>query len=534
MSKVFNVTGDCKSEIHYMVNIDDRLKKIKTLVDKGEYFSINRARQYGKTTTLRYLGRFLQNEYLVIDLDFQTFGDAKFKNENVFSLAFSKAFLRTLKRNKVAFTEEAIEKMDDLGSAIKEDRKSFELLELFEAISDICAVLDRPVVLMIDEVDSSTNNRVFLDFLAQLRAYYIDRDRTATFKSVILAGVHDIKNLKLKLRPEDDHKTNSPWNIAVKFTVDMSFSVEDISGMLKDYENDHHTGMDILTMANLLYDYTSGYPFLVSALCKIIDEDLAGNENYPDKNSAWSKNGFLDAERILLTEKNTLFESLTNKLYDFPELKEMVNALLFTGKSIGYNPDNQAIDLAIMFGFVRNQSSNVVIANRIFETRLYNLFLSSSEFQNTDIYKAALQDKSQFIVNGHLYMRLVMEKFTTHFDDLYGDRNEIFLENDGRRYFLLYIRPIINGTGNYYIESQTRDLNRTDVIVDYNGEQYIIEMKIWRGEEYNRRGIEQLVKYLDKYHQTRGYMLSFNFNKNKQIGVNEIVIGDKIVIEAVV
>ena len=48
---------------------------------------------------------------------------------------------------------------------------------------------------------------------------------------------------------------------------------------------------------------------------------------------------------------------------------------------------------------------------------------------------------------------------------------------------MLYLRPIINGTGNYYIEARTRDLCRTDVIVDYNGEQYIIEMKI--GAETN-------------------------------------------------
>lgn len=49
-----------------------------------------------------------------------------------------------------------------------------------------------------------------------------------------------------------------------------------------------------------------------------------------------------------------------------------------------------------------------------------------------------------------------------------------FKEEDGRRYFLLYLRPIINGTGNYYIESRTRNMERTDVIVDYRGEQFII------------------------------------------------------------
>lgn len=98
----------------------------------------------------------------------------------------------------------------------------------------------------------------------------------------------------------------------------------------------------------------------------------------------------------------------------------------------------------------------------------------------------------------------------------------------------MYLRSIINGTGNYYVESRTRGLRRTDVIVDYRGEQYIIEMKLWHGKEYNNRGEEQLVRYLDDYQQNIGYMISFNFNKKKQPGVREMVIGNKTLIEAVV
>ena len=47
-----------------------------------------------------------------------------------------------------------------------------------------------------------------------------------TFHSVILAGVHDVKNLKLKLRPDEERKYNSPWNIAVEFDIDMDFNVK--------------------------------------------------------------------------------------------------------------------------------------------------------------------------------------------------------------------------------------------------------------------------------------------------------------------
>ncbi len=88
--------------------------------------------------------------------------------------------------------------------------------------------------------------------------------------------------------------------------------------------------------------------------------------------------------------------------------------------------------------------------------------------------------------------------------------------------------------GNYYIEAQTRDARRTDVIVDYLGEQYIVELKIWPGNEYQERGQKQLIEYLDYYYKDQGYLLSFNFNKNKEQGVRELQIDGKTIIEAVV
>lgn len=78
------------------------------------------------------------------------------------------------------------------------------------------------------------------------------------------------------------------------------------------------------------------------------------------------------------------------------------------------------------------------------------------------------------------------------------------------------------------------DARRTDVIVDYAGEQFIVEMKIWHGNEYHERGKQQLAEYLDYYRQEKGYMLSFNFNKKKEIGMKTVRVGDKVVVEAVV
>ena len=131
-------------------------------------------------------------------------------------------------------------------------------------------------------------------------------------------------------------------------------------------------------------------------------------------------------------------------------------------------------------------------------------------------------------------MRLILEKFIEHFTDIYGNNDEKFIEKYGRKFFLLYLKPIINGTGNYYIEAQTRDMCRTDVIIDYRGIQYVIELKIWHGNAYHQRGEHQLAEYLDYFHLQTGYLLSFNFNKNKNTGIKEIHLDDRTIIEAVV
>lgn len=256
------------------------------------------------------------------------------------------------------------------------------MAEMFACFSEWCDKSEKPVVLIIDEIDTAANNQVFLDFLAQLRAAYLDSDKTATFQSVILAGVYDVRNIRRKLRPEEEHKQNSPWNIAADFDVDMSFSSADIAGMLKSYESDYNTGMDIWNIANIIYDYTSGYPFLVSRLCKLMDEKLIETAVFKDKKSVWTKEGVQEAVKRLITEKNTLFESLISRLNAYRDLREMIYLLLFQGQAILYNADDIATDMLLMFGFIKIENGTVQIANRIFETRLYNYFLTQPEIRN--------------------------------------------------------------------------------------------------------------------------------------------------------
>ncbi|HLP48009.1 MAG TPA: AAA family ATPase, partial [Candidatus Kapabacteria bacterium] len=229
MAKQFNVTGVCIPEKHYMVDISAKTAKIFEMIERGDYFVINRPRQYGKTTTIDMLDRLLKTsiDYFPIEISFEGIGSDSFKAENV----FIKAFLLRLKHLfKTSGNEDPVNLLIT-GPA----PDSFSELGFW--LNEFVVKIGKKPVLMIDEVDKSSNNQLFLDFLGLLREKYLNRSKEGefTFHSVILVGVHDVKSLKTKMRKDSEAKYNSPWNIAVDFEVDLSFSAVEIRSMLADY-----------------------------------------------------------------------------------------------------------------------------------------------------------------------------------------------------------------------------------------------------------------------------------------------------------
>ena len=144
----------------------------------------------------------------------------------------------------------------------------------------------------------------------------------------------------------------------------------------------------------------SGYPYLVSKICKLIDENR-GDQGVSD---SWSQECVAEAVKVLLKEPSTLFDDMRKKMTDYPELRKIIYAILFRGESYPYNPDNFAIDIGAMFGFITERNGQAVVANRIFETRLYNLFLSE-EVTKSITYQTGELEKNQFIKNGMLEIR---------------------------------------------------------------------------------------------------------------------------------
>ena len=520
----FNVTGLCVPEQDYMVDISGKLEQIMPLINDRCYFTINRARQYGKTTTLNMLETTLGSEYICASISFQGVGDKSFETPQAFCALFMNLVSRALR-----FTS-----ADDayIDSWIDDSVTDFPVLD--RHISKMCR--DKKIVLLIDEVDKTSNNQIFLHFLGLLREKFLLRraGKDHTFHSVVLAGVYDVKNIKLKIENEDAAATagterrilNSPWNISVDFDVDMSFSPAEIATMLDAYESDNNTGMDIADMSNVIYEYTSGYPYLVSRLCKHIDEKLSCD---------WTQGGARAAVKIILSESNTLFDDIRKNLENNKKLYEFMYGILITGRNVKFNIDDAVIDIASMYGLIRNVDGKAVVSNRIFELRMVDYFISTESHDTAGKQINGIL-QNDIVREGRFDMELCLRKFAGQYAELFGESNAKFFEEHGRLLFLMYLTPLINGLGFYHIESRLTDLRRMDLVVDFGRNQFIVELKLWNGDSKHSEAYEQLLGYMRSRGASEGYLLTFDFRKNanKQQRAEWMVFGDKRIFDVVI
>ena len=109
-------------------------------------------------------------------------------------------------------------------------------------------------------------------------------------------------------------------------------------------------------------------------------------------------------------------------------------------------------------------------------------------------------------------MEKLLERYITVFDDIYEGKAYAFDEEEGRK----------------------RNNERMDIVIDYLGECFVVELKIWHGKTYHEKGEIQLADDLDYYYLDKGYMLTYSFNKKKNNEFTKNEVNGKTLIEAFV
>ena len=205
---------------------------------------------------------------------------------------------------------------------------------------------------------------------------------------------------------------------------------------------------------------------------------------------------------------------MTSNLELNPKLKAFIRALLMENFSVLYDANNPTMDFARMFSIIKKDNEGrVEIHNLIFQQILINYFISENELETLT---PGVGLKTFIDKNGDLNMPMIINRFKDLVSKKHNTEAE-FLEREGRFMFICFLKPIINGTGFYYSEPENDDSTRMDLVINYNRKEYVVELKIWHGTEYEISGREQIAEYLTTRNLEEGYLVTFSFLKNKVV-----------------
>ena len=511
MAREFNITGICNPELHYMADTSGKISQIVKLIEGRKYFTINRPRQYGKSTSLTLLKRHLEDKYLVLRTSLESVGKESYENVETFCECL---YLLLETRLEIDGKKNLLPILGELKQI-----KSFGELSRF--ITNFVKASDKEVVLLIDEVDDGTNNDVFIKFLSLLRDKYNERnaDGIPTFKAVVLAGVHDVKNLHFQITGREAFRKASPWNIATSFTVDMSFDLKEIRSLLEDYLSENPTiQMDVDFIAEKIHYFTGGYPFLVSYLCHLVERDFEGDDK-------WNEHHLEQAVNTVLDSDNTNFDSLIKNLTNHEDLYRLVEKIVLEGENFRYKSSAAAIEKGRLYGILAPSERGVAkIHNPIYEMMIYNHLTESLQTATPLTLVVNHTVTTYRNVDGSLNMALAFEKYTAYLKSLYDDAQDAFVEKNARLLLGVFMKSIINGAGFFIWESQIADRLRPDITITYNRFKYLIELKIWHGDEYFKSSIEKLYGYIIRENLDVGYLLFHDFRKeNHRRFTHEII-----------
>lgn len=89
-------------------------------------------------------------------------------------------------------------------------------------------------------------------------------------------------------------------------------------------------------------------------------------------------------------------------------------------------------------------------------------------------------------------------------------------ESVGRHLLLAYLDQFVKLIGGFmHIEVQT-GRGRMDIIITHNQQKYIVETKIWRGDNRYQAGKKQLVTYLKSEGTIEGYYIVFDHRQEPE------------------
>ncbi len=315
--RFFTTEGPVNCADHYCLPPLTRfdLADISGLIAQKKYFLLHAPRQTGKTTCLLTLAEHLnrQGDYHAVYANIEA---AQALREDV---AQAMATIVTY-----IATSAATLTGDEIAPSIMRDvlANSAPGAQLGVFLTRWSKAVDKPIVLMLDEVDALVGDTL-ISLLRQLRAGYPTRPG-AFPQSLILCGVRDLQDYRIQASSEKSVITGgSAFNIKAESLRLGDFNQREVETLL--LEHTAETGQVFTPEALLLvWELTQGQPWLVNALAyETTWRDKAGR----DPSRPITAAAIQQAKENLIQRRVTHLDQLADKLRE-PRVRRVVEAIL--------------------------------------------------------------------------------------------------------------------------------------------------------------------------------------------------------------
>jgi hypothetical protein len=502
--RFFNTTGPCNPEYHYMLPPADRLvgSQLHRYIEDKLYWILHAPRQTGKTT-------FLKNWASEIN----TRGDA---------VACYVTVERCDRVSQAELSMPAIcnairdgAKNNDLPVPVCEDKDHFSMLS--SILSNWSKLVSpKPLIVLFDEVDVLIDDSM-ISFLRQLRGGFVGREVGKFPISVALVGMRDLKDYIIRAKDGQPINPGSPFNIKEDSATLSNFSKEDVGKLFA--QRTKETGQQITREAlDYVYEQSKGQPWIVNSLfaratLRILDEKSTETVTLEHIHKAREQ---------MIEARETHLDSLGERLRD-SQVNSVIQTII-TGSNEPLGRTDRNVELTIDLGLVSwEANSGFTIANPVYE-EILTRFLNSR-------YHDSLPPPSTWQwqkPNGELDMDNLMReflKFWRRHSDIWEQKAD-YTEAFPHLLLMAFLQRVTNGGGNIDRE-YAAGRGRMDLLVEYAGKRYIIEVKIIYYYDspaaVREEGLVQIQQYRDKIDiSTPAYLVIFDRRqKTKELSWDE-------------
>lgn len=496
--KFFNTTGPINPALHYYVPLSTRLdeSEIYQLIEQQKYFVLHAPRQTGKTSVILNLVKQLnaEHKYTALYVNVEAGQALRGNIEQAMPV-----ILQSFKNS--AFVNLSPE--DPFFGAFdlvkKEQVAPGNLLTTFLTIW--CTRSAKHIVLFIDEIDSLVGDTL-ISVLRQIRSGYPDHPHSFP-QSLCLIGVRDVRDYRIWSEVGQQLVFGgSAFNIKARSFTLANFTEQQVRELYEQHtaETGQKFDNDAIEYA---FEMTQGQPWLVNSLAYIACFEMVKDRNLPITLQVIQQ-----AKETLILRKETHLDVLSDRLQE-PRVRRIIDAII-NGETRVPTWTDDDIEYVINLGLIKPNKHELAIANPIYQ-EIFPRVLTAR-------YEQALAGRTKHYVRAD--GSLDIHKLLSNFADFYRENSAIWLEQfeykeSGPHLILLaFLQRIVNGGGTIHRE-YALGRGRVDILVTWQSQRIVIELKLFKDKNTLPKGLEQTAKYMDTSHATEGHLVIFDTSTAK-------------------